>query len=177
MAITIQHTILDGNVGGTYDDAVAYAKFLEQQWLTDCANETETVNIDIRVERAEGCSPRTQIYGEMRGHLTDPQLVFERWLDSLNDATRDRVEGAVTSKTARINKHGLQQIADALGKYHKLGRDHFTPAMLSAWASDAEQSYSDGRGCQFEIRGLDTINGAPVIVSITEAGYDVEEAV
>lgn len=95
MTITIQHTILDGNVGGTYEDALAYAKFLEQQWLADCADETETVLMDIRVERAEGCSPRTQIYGEMRGHLTDPQLVFERWMDSLSDATRDRVEGAI----------------------------------------------------------------------------------
>ena len=79
-----------------------------------------------------------------------------------------------TFKIARINESGMQQIADALGTHHKLGRDHFTPSMLAAWASNAEDSYNNGTGCEFEIRGMDTKSGAPVIVVISPDGYDTE---
>jgi len=78
-------------------------------------------------------------------------------------------------QVAHINANGLNQIAEALGQHHKLGRDHFTPAMLGAWASDAEDSFSDGLGCEFEIRGMDSNSGSPVIVVITAEGFDVEE--
>jgi hypothetical protein len=76
---------------------------------------------------------------------------------------------------ARINANGLQQIATALGMYHKLGRDHFTPAMLNARAADAEDHFNAGNGCYFEIRSFDTNSGSPVEVTITTEGYDVEE--
>ena len=95
MTIIIRHTILDGNVADTYAEALAYAKFLEQQWLADCADENETVLMDIRVERAEGVSPAPKIYGDLRATLTDEQLVWERWLATLNDEQRARVEGAI----------------------------------------------------------------------------------
>ena len=78
-------------------------------------------------------------------------------------------------QVARINANGLQQIATALGMYHKLGRDHFTPAMLNAWAADAEDRFNAGNGCYFEIRSFDTNSGSPVEVTITTEGYDVEE--
>jgi len=78
-------------------------------------------------------------------------------------------------QVARINANGLQQIATALGMYHKLGRDHFTPAMLNAWAADAEDHFNAGNGCYFEIRSFDTNSGSPVEVTITTEGYDVEE--
>ena len=78
-------------------------------------------------------------------------------------------------QVARINANGLEQIAAALGKYHKLGRDHFTPTMLGAWATDAEDHFNDGNGCYFEIRAWDSNSGSPVEVTISAEGYDVEE--
>ena len=78
-------------------------------------------------------------------------------------------------QVAHINTNGLTQIAEALGQHHKLGRDHFTPAMLGAWASDAEDHFNDGNGCSFEIRSFDTNSGSPVEVTITADGYGVEE--
>ena len=78
-------------------------------------------------------------------------------------------------QVARINANGLNQIAEALGQHHKLGCDHFTPAMLAAWAEDAEDHFDNGNGCYFEIRSFDTNSGAPVEVTITAEGYDVAE--
>lgn len=78
-------------------------------------------------------------------------------------------------QVARINANGLEQIAAALGQHHKLGRDHFTPAMLNAWASDAEDHFNDGNGCYLEIRSFDSSSGSPVEVTITAEGYEVEE--
>lgn len=71
-----------------------------------------------------------------------------------------------------INQNGLQQIHDALGKYHKLGYDHFTPEMLSAWAADVEDNYSNCGNAEFEIRSHDTKAGSPVIIAINPDGYD-----
>lgn len=47
--------------------------------------------------------------------------------------------------------------------------------MLNAWAQSAEESYNNGNGCCFEIRGMDSKNGTPVVVTITQDGYDIEE--
>jgi hypothetical protein len=76
---------------------------------------------------------------------------------------------------ARINAHGLNQIAEALGRHHKLGREHFTPVMLNSWASDAEDHFNDGNGCYFEIRSFDTNSGSSVEFIVTPEGYDVEQ--
>ena len=78
-------------------------------------------------------------------------------------------------RIARINVNGLNQIAEALGRHHKLGRDHFTPSMLNAWAMDAEDNFNQGNGCYFEIRSFDTKSGAAMEVSITSEGYEVED--
>lgn len=78
-------------------------------------------------------------------------------------------------QVAHINADGLAQIAEALDKHHKLGRDHFTPSMLAAWASEAEDHFNDGNGCYFEIRSFDSTSGSPVEVNITFEGYEVEE--
>lgn len=78
-------------------------------------------------------------------------------------------------QVATINANGLNQIAEALGVHHKLGRDHFTAPMLAAWASEAEEHFADGNGCYIEIRSFDSNSGAPVEVTITEDGYDIEE--
>ena len=58
----------------------------------------------------------------------------------------------IEMQVAHINENGLQQIAAALGEYHKLGRDHFTQEMLRAWAADAEDHLSIRRQRQMCIR-------------------------
>lgn len=78
-------------------------------------------------------------------------------------------------KVARINPNGLEQISAALAKHHVLGAEHFTSPMVGAWAAEAEQSFDNGNGCQFEIAARQSITGAPVIVPITSEGFDVEE--
>ena len=82
-------------------------------------------------------------------------------------------EYRLAGQVARINVDGLNQIAEALGMYHKLGRDHFTLDMLNAWATDAEDNFNNGNGCYFEIRSFDTKSGIAVEISITADGYDI----
>jgi hypothetical protein len=76
-------------------------------------------------------------------------------------------------QVAQINDNGIKQISEALGKYHKLGRDHFTPSMLQVWARDAENAFENGNRCFFEIRNFDAIGGATVEVTISNDGYDL----
>ena len=83
-------------------------------------------------------------------------------------------EYRLSRKIARINVNGLNQIAEALGRHHKLSREHFTLAMLNAWATEAEDHFNQGNGCYFEIRSFDTKIGAAIEVSIASNGYDVE---
>jgi hypothetical protein len=78
-------------------------------------------------------------------------------------------------KTAQINNYGLKQIASELAKHHKLGGEHFDQSMIAAWATEAENSFMDGNGCQFEISRFDSVTGRPVVVLIGEEGFDVEE--
>jgi hypothetical protein len=77
-------------------------------------------------------------------------------------------------QTARINSKGLNLIANALGLFHKLGKEHFTPSMLNAWAAEAEESFANGNGMSFEIKGRDTLSGRPEIVTISPDGYEIE---
>lgn len=77
-------------------------------------------------------------------------------------------------QVAHINTNGLNQIAAALGQFHKLGQDHFTAPMLNAWAADAEESFDNGNGMCFEIKSWDSASGRPEVVTITADGYDVE---
>ena len=76
-------------------------------------------------------------------------------------------------QVATINANGLNQIAAALAKHHKLGGDHFTRAMIQAWASEAEDHFAEGNGCYIEIRAFDSTSSAPVEVTITPEGYDL----
>jgi hypothetical protein len=71
-----------------------------------------------------------------------------------------------------VNANGIEQIAAALGEFHRLGRDHFTADMLRAWAVDVETSHANGNGAEFEIRSFDSLSGAAVEVRIDAAGYD-----
>ncbi|AXW09996.1 hypothetical protein CJO90_05655 [Ralstonia solanacearum] len=78
-------------------------------------------------------------------------------------------------RIAFLNANGVNQIAEALGKYHRLGRDHFTDSMLCAWANEAEAHFAAGNGCHVEISRFDSVSGHPVVVEITPDGYDVED--
>jgi len=77
-------------------------------------------------------------------------------------------------QVAHINTNGINQIASALGQFHKLGQDHFTSAMLSAWASEAEESFNNGNGMDFEIKSWDSATGRTEVVTITAEGFDIE---
>lgn len=77
-------------------------------------------------------------------------------------------------QVAHINTNGITKIAAALGQFHKLGQDHFTAAMLHAWAAEAEQSFDNGNGMAFEIKSWDSITGHTEIVTIDSEGYDIE---
>lgn len=78
-------------------------------------------------------------------------------------------------KSAHVNANGIEQIAKALGKFHKLGKDHFTDEMIRAWAADVENSLDNGNDASFEIKSWDSSTGRVELVSITDDGYDFEE--
>ena len=78
-------------------------------------------------------------------------------------------------KHITINENGLAQIKTALAEKHKLGGEHFTTSMLLAWASDVENSWSNGNGAAFEITDWDAVSGHPEVVVVTEAGYDLHD--
>lgn len=65
------------------------------------------------------------------------------------------------------------QTAAALGLYHKLGQDHFTAAMLNAWAAEAEESFDNGCGMCFEIKSWDSTSGHTELVTITADGFEI----
>jgi hypothetical protein len=77
-------------------------------------------------------------------------------------------------QVAHINTNGLNQIAAALGQFHKLGQDHFTPAMLNAWAAESENSFENGNGMCFEIKSWDSTTGRTEVVTISANGFDTE---
>jgi hypothetical protein len=75
----------------------------------------------------------------------------------------------------QINTTGLAEIHTFLATHHKLGRAHFTPAMIRAWADDAEEHFMNDEGCYIEIRAMYSKSGDPVVLDISEAGFDVLE--
>ena len=74
-----------------------------------------------------------------------------------------------------INSTGIQEIHAFLSECHKLGCDHFTPAMLRAWAEDAEFQMSEGNSPTIEIKSWDAVSGRTEIFTVSEAGIDAVE--
>lgn len=74
-----------------------------------------------------------------------------------------------------VNATGLEEIRQFLAANHRLGGDHFTPEMLSAWASDAEFSLSEGNEAIIEIIAPDCIHGRTTTYTISPAGLDSTE--
>lgn len=73
-----------------------------------------------------------------------------------------------------VNALGLQEIRTFLANNHKKGSDHFTEAMIRAWAADAEDSLDSGSLPIIEIRSFDSISGHTVTYQISDAGVDSE---
>jgi len=73
-----------------------------------------------------------------------------------------------------INAAGLAEIAAFLGRCHRLGREHFTPAMLRAWAADAEFQLSEGNAPTIELRSWDALSGHAETFTVSAAGLSWE---
>lgn len=74
--------------------------------------------------------------------------------------------------TKTINAVGLAEIHAFLAARHKLGGDHFTPAMLRALADEAEFQLSDGNPASIEIRSCDAASGHNEEFTVSDAGID-----
>jgi hypothetical protein len=72
-----------------------------------------------------------------------------------------------------VNKNGIEQIREHLATYSQKGVDHFTDAMLNAWASDVERSLAENDRAEFEICASESITGHTVLCRITDAGIDL----
>ena len=75
-----------------------------------------------------------------------------------------------------INSIGIQEIHAFLAERHKLGGDHFTPAMLLAWARDAEFQLGEGNSATIEIKSWDAVSGHTETFTVSDAGIDTEYA-
>lgn len=78
--------------------------------------------------------------------------------------------GGQSMKT--VNATGIAEIAAFLAENHRLGGEHFTPAMLHAWASDAEFQMSEGNPPRIEIAARDCVHGWTTEYTVTPAGID-----
>lgn len=75
---------------------------------------------------------------------------------------------------ATINEKGMQEIASFLAEYHKLGGGVAVGSMLSAWASEAEESLDAENGAQIEIPASDSVTGSPIVFWVSDAGVDFD---
>ena len=71
-----------------------------------------------------------------------------------------------------INETGLAEIAAFLADHHKLGGDGFTPAMLRAWAGEAEDHVADGGDACIELKSWETLSGRTEVFTVAAAGVD-----
>ena len=76
-----------------------------------------------------------------------------------------------------VNKLGLEQIKNCLEEFHKRGSEHFTDAMLQAWAADVERSLQENDRAEFEIRASESINGQTILCRLSENAYDKENEI
>lgn len=73
-----------------------------------------------------------------------------------------------------INVTGLQEIHAFLAERHIKGGDHFTSAMLSAWAADAEFQLAEGNDASIEIKSWDALSGHTETFTVSDAGINTE---
>lgn len=75
-----------------------------------------------------------------------------------------------TLQATTINAAGLAEIAAFLAAHHKKGGEHFTPAMLRAWADDAEFQLAEGNSASIEIKSWDAVSGHAETYTVSDAG-------
>lgn len=81
-----------------------------------------------------------------------------------------------TTTIQSINDNGIAQIAAWLLVNHKLGkRISQDPAMLRAWAADAEFSLREGNDAGVEIRRWDSIHGRTQTFTVSAEGINSTE--
>ena len=73
-----------------------------------------------------------------------------------------------------INATGLKEIHAFLAENHKLGGEHFTPAMLRAWAEEAEFSLAECNDAGIEIKPWDSVWGRTQTFTVSDAGIDTQ---
>lgn len=79
------------------------------------------------------------------------------------------------TKRYTVNRAGIEEIRQFLGENHKLGASHFDAYMLSAWATEAEDSANNGGPAMIEVKTCDARLGHAVTYTISESGMDCEE--
>lgn len=77
-------------------------------------------------------------------------------------------------KNYTVNEQGLNEIKEFLAVNHKKGGEYFTRDMLIAWAADAEFQLSEGNPATIEIKSWDSVRGAAIEYTISDAGLDAE---
>jgi len=90
----------------------------------------------------------------------------DQWADSI------LVKQPGEAIMSTVNEIGIIEIKEFLAANHKKGGDHFTDSMLSAWAADAEDQMHQGNPPTIEIRSFDSVSGAAVEYTISDAGVD-----
>ena len=83
---------------------------------------------------------------------------------------------AEDSKYALVNANGLAEIKAILVKHHKRDPDHWTPAMINAWAAEAEAKFAvhGGKLC-LEIPSYDAIRGAAISVTLAATSWEMRD--
>lgn len=76
--------------------------------------------------------------------------------------------------SCKINEIGLAEIHEFLGKYHKRGKDWFTPDMLRAWAKEAELEVCKGNSPTIELRLMSCVLDKAVLFTLSNDGVDVD---
>ena len=71
-----------------------------------------------------------------------------------------------------VNASGLEEISAFLAERHVKGADHFTSAMLRAWAADVEFQLAEGNGPTIEIKSWDAVSGRTETYTISPDGID-----
>lgn len=129
----------------------------------------EDLGLDPKALTAEGCR-------RIRQGLEDGAALAA---SGITDDDQEAVECAHSALDPRhltytVNAAGLAEIKEFLAANHRLGGDHFTDDMLQAWAADAEFQLAEGNSATIEIKSWDSVRGAAVEYTISDAGLDTE---
>jgi hypothetical protein len=79
-----------------------------------------------------------------------------------------------TANVMRINSVGLEEIKIALKKYMREdAHSQLNDSAPRIYASEIEENWVDGNGVGFDIDARLTVSGRPVLVQISDAGFEI----